>query len=159
MDKLLELLENGARLSEKQIAVMLGEDEAAVSARIKKYEEDGVILGYETLIDWDKTDREFVTAVIELRVTPERDRGFDRIAKRVSEFDEVKSVYLASGGFDLCLIVEGKTMRDVAFFVSAKLAPIEGVSSTATHFIMKKYKDRGVSAREAEDDDGRKSCL
>ena len=159
MDKLLEILEKDARLSVKQLAVMLGESEDAVSARIKKYEEDGVILGYGTLVDWDKTDREYVTAMIELRVTPERDRGFDRVAKRVSAFEEVKSVYLASGGFDLCLIVEGKTMRDVAFFVSAKLSPIEGVSSTATHFIMKKYKDLGVAARDEEDDSGRKSCL
>ena len=159
MDKLLELLEGDARLSAKQLSLMLGESEAEIAARIKKYEEDGVILGYNALIDWDKTDREYVIAMIELRVTPERDRGFDRVAKRVSAFDEVKSVYLASGGFDLCLIVEGKTMRDVAFFVSAKLAPIDGVSSTATHFIMKKYKDQGVSAREAEDDSGRKSCL
>ena len=159
MDRLLELLEGDARLSAKQLALMLGEDEAEIAARIKNCEEEGVILGYETIIDWDKTDREYVTAVIELRVAPERDRGFDRVAKRVSAFDEVKSVYLASGGFDLCLIVEGKTMRDVAFFVSAKLAPIEGVTSTATHFIMKKYKDQGVFAREAEDEDGRKSCL
>lgn len=159
MDKLLELLESNARLSVKQLAVMLGESEEAVEERIRGYEKDGTVLGYEALIDWDKTDREYVTAMIELRVAPERDRGFDRVAKRVSSFDEVKSVYLASGGFDLCLIVEGRTMRDVAFFVSAKLAPIEGVTSTATHFIMKKYKDRGVAAREAEDDCGRKSCL
>lgn len=159
MDKLLELLEKDARLSAKQLSAMLSESESDVKKRIGEYEAEGVILGYETLVDWDKTDREYVTAMIELRVTPERDRGFDRIAKRVSCFDEVKSVYLASGGFDLCLIVEGKTMRDVAFFVSSKLAPIEGISATATHFIMKKYKDRGVSAKEAEDDNGRKSCL
>ena len=159
MDKLLELLENNARLPVKQLAVMLGESEETIAERLKGYEKDGTVLGYDALIDWDKTDREFVTAMIELRVTPERDRGFDRVAKRVSAFDEVKSVYLASGGFDLCLIVEGRTMRDVAFFVSGKLAPIEGVTSTATHFIMKTYKDRGFSAKEEDDDRGRKSCL
>ena len=159
MDALLKTLEDNANLSYKQLSALCGKEEGDIKARIEEYEKSGVILGYKTMIDWDKTDREYVSALIEVKITPQRDRGFDRVAKRVSAFDEVKSGYLASGGFDLCLIVEGKTMRDVAFFVSAKLAPIDGVSSTATHFIMKKYKDQGVSAREAEDDSGRKSCL
>lgn len=158
MDKLLELLESNAKLSVEQLAVMLDESTNEIEKRIREYENSGTILGYKTLIDWDKTEKEYVTAMIELRVTPERDRGFDRIAKRVSSFDEVKNVYLASGGFDLCLFVEGRTMRDVAFFVSSKLSTIEGITSTATHFIMKKYKDMGESSL-SENDNGRMSCL
>ena len=158
MDKLLELIESNAKLTVEQLAVMLDRSEDEIKEKISEYEKNGTVLGYKALVDWDKTDREYVTAMIELRVTPERDRGFDRIAKRVSSFDEVKSVYLASGGFDLCLFVEGRTMRDVAFFVSSKLSTIEGITSTATHFIMKKYKDMGEAAYE-EEDNGRKSCL
>ncbi len=158
MDKLLELLESNSRLTLEQLAVMLDEDEEEIRKRIEGYEKDGTILGYKTLIDWDKTDKEYVTAMIELRVTPERDKGFDRVAKRVSSFEEVKNVYLASGGFDLCIFVEGRTMRDVAFFVSSKLSTIEGITSTATHFIMKKYKDMGESSFY-EKDNGRMSCL
>ena len=111
---------------------------------IEKYEADGVILGYKTMIDWDKTDREYVSALIEVKITPQRDRGFDRVAERIYNYPEVQSLYLMSGGYDLAVMIEGKTMREVAYFVAQKLAPIEDVISTATHFVLRKYKDKGV---------------
>ena len=111
---------------------------------IKKLEEDHVILGYKAIVDWDRTKREAVTALIEVRVTPQRGDGFDRIAERIYQYPEVQSVYLMSGGYDLCLIIEGRTMKEVAYFVAQKLAPIESVLSTATHFVLRKYKDKGV---------------
>lgn len=144
MDKILQLLENDGKLTPSQIAVMLNRDEKDVKDTIAKLEEDGIILGYKALIDWDKTDREYVSAVIELKVAPQRDRGFDRIAEKIYNYPEVKSVHLMSGGFDLMLIIEGRTMKDVAYFVAYKLAPIEDVMATATHFVLKKYKDKGV---------------
>jgi len=106
-------------------------------------EKDGVISSYHTLINWEKTDREYVTALIEVKVAPARGQGFDKIAERIYRFDEVKAVYLMSGGYDLTVIMEGKTMKDIAYFVSDKLAPLESVLSTATHFVLKKYKDYG----------------
>ena len=111
---------------------------------IKQYEDEGVILGYKTMIDWDKTDREYVSALIEVKITPQRDRGFDRVAERIYSYPEVQSLYLMSGGYDLAVQIEGKTMKEVAFFVAQKLAPIEDVISTATHFVLRKYKDKGV---------------
>ena len=102
------------------------------------------ILGYTALVDWDKTDLEYVSALIELKVVPQRDRGFDKVAEKISNYPEVKSVYLMSGGFDLALIIEGKTMKEVAFFVARKLAALEDVTSTATHFVLRKFKDKGV---------------
>ena len=103
-----------------------------------------MILGYKTIIDWDKTDREYVSALIEVKITPQRDRGFDRVAEQIYSYPEVQSLYLMSGGFDLAVLIEGKTMKEVAFFVAQKLAPIDGVLSTATHFVLRKYKDKGV---------------
>ena len=144
MDKILAMLENDAKLSPEQLAVMLNKETGDIKRTIKKYEEDGVILGYQALVDWDKTDREYVTAFIEVKITPQRDLGFDKAAEKIYSYPEVKSVYLMSGGFDLALIIEGKTMKEVAFFVAQKLAPIEYVTSTATHFVLKKYKDKGV---------------
>lgn len=144
MDKILTLLENDAKLTPEQLAVMLGKEMGDIKAAIEGYEADGTILGYQALVDWDKTDREYVTAFIEVKITPMRDLGFDKAAEKIYSYPEVKSVYLMSGGFDLALIIEGKTMREVAFFVAQKLAPIEYVMSTATHFVLKKYKDKGV---------------
>ena len=115
-----------------------------VKALIRKYEAEGVILGYKTMIDWDKTDREYVTAMIEVKTTPQRDRGFDRIAEKIYNYPEVQSVYLMSGDYDLCVVIEGRTMKEVAFFVVQKLSPIESVVSTATHFVLRKYKDKGI---------------
>ncbi|MBO7296493.1 MAG: Lrp/AsnC family transcriptional regulator [Clostridia bacterium] len=144
MDKLLKLLEDDATLTTEQLALMLSLDERDVKNAIYKYERDGVILGKKTIIDWDKTDREYVTALIEVKMTPQRDRGFDRVAEKIYNYPEVQSLYLMSGGYDLCLVIEGKTMKEVAYFVAQKLAPIEYVISTATHFVLRKYKDKGV---------------
>ena len=153
MDKILQLLENDGRLSPAQIAVMLGREEDEVKGTIKKLEDEGAILGYKALVDWDKTDREYVSAVIELKVAPQRDRGFDRIAEKIYNYPEVKSVYLMSGGFDLMLMIEGRTMKEVAYFVAYKLAPIEDVMATSTHFVLKKYKDKGVIYKQPEKDE------
>jgi Transcriptional regulators len=144
MDNILQLLEENGRLTADQLAVMLGREKNEVKAVIKHYEDTGVILGYTTLIDWDKTEREYVSAIIELKVAPQRDRGFDRIAEKIYNYPEVKSVALMSGGFDLLLTLEGKTLKEVAYFVANKLAPLEDVVSTATHFVLKKYKDKGI---------------
>ena len=153
MDEILEILEKNSRYSPAEIAAMTGKDEAAVRAAIADYEARNVITAYTTLINWEKTDSERVTALIEVKVTPQRDRGFDKVAERIYNFPEVKACYLMSGGFDLTVVIEGKTMKEVALFVAEKLAPIEDVTSTATHFILKKYKDKGfVFGSEPEDD-------
>ena len=144
MDKLLKLLENDSTLTAEQLSVMLEKEVGDIKKLISKYERDGVILGYKTIIDWDKTEREYVSALIELKVIPQRDGGFDSIAEKIYNYPEVQSVYLMSGGFDLALIIEGRTMKEVAYFVAQKLAPLENISSTATHFVLKKYKDKGV---------------
>ena len=125
---------------------------------LEGYERDGVILGYQTIIDWDKTDREYVSALIEVKITPKPDRGFDQVAERIYNFPEVKSLYLMSGSFDLTLIIEGRTMKEVAYFVARKLAPLEDVMSTATHFVLRKYKDKGIVYGPAVIDE-RGNCL
>ena len=140
----LQLLENDARLTADQLAVMLGKEVGDIKRQMKLYEENGVILGYKAIVDWDKTDREYATALIELKVTPQYNRGFDAIAERIYNYPEVQSVYLMSGAYDLCVILEGKTIREVALFVAQRLAPLEAVLSTATHFVLRKYKDKGV---------------
>ena len=144
MDKILKALEDNATLTPEQLAIMMGKETGEIKDLIKKYEADGVILGYKAMIDWDQTDREYVTALIEVKMTPQRDRGFDRVAEKIYNYPEVQSLYLMSGGYDLCLVIEGTTMKEVAYFVAQKLAPIEYVISTATHFVLRKYKDKGV---------------
>ena len=144
MEQLLELLQGEAKLTPAQLAVMLGEREEDVVKAIQRYEKEGVIKGYHALINWERTDIHRATALIELRVSPQKDTGFDEIAGRVMNFPEVESVYLMSGGYDLAVTVTGKTMSDIAMFVSRRLAPIGGVLSTATHFVLTKYKDGGV---------------
>lgn len=144
MDKILKALEDNAKLTPEQLAVMFNKEQGDIKELIRKYEAEGVILGYKAMIDWDKTDREYVTALIEVKMTPQRDRGFDRVAEKIYNYPEVQSLYLMSGGYDLCLVIEGKTMKEVAYFVAQKLAPIEYVISTATHFVLRKYKDKGV---------------
>ncbi len=156
--ELLEIIEKDARLTNDQIAVMLDKDKGDINKIIEEYVENGVILGYKALVDWDKTSREYVNAVIELKVTPQPDRGFDRVAERIYNFPEVQSLYLMSGSYDLLVILEGKTMREVALFVAQKLAPIQGVVSTATHFVLRKYKDKGVIYGPAIIDE-RGNCL
>ena len=147
MDQILQILDKDCRLTPEQLAQKCGRDVEEIKATIRRLENEGVILGYKALIDWDKTDREYVSAVIELKITPQRDRGFDKIAEKLINYPEVQSVHLMSGGYDLMLIIEGKTMKEVAFFVSFKLAPMEGVVGTTTHFVLKKYKDKGVIYR------------
>ncbi len=145
MDKFLKILEDNASLTPEQLAVMCDKEAGDIKKMIECYEKEGVILGYKTLIDWDKTEREYVTALIEVKITPQRDRGFDHVAERICNYPEVKDLYLMSGGFDFSVVIEGKTMKEVAYFVAQKLAPIEEVISTATHFVLRKYKDKGVT--------------
>ncbi len=157
MDKILQMLESDARLTASQIATMLEKEEGEIKDKIKVYEKEGVIVGYQALVDWDKTDREYVSAVIEVKVVPQRDRGFDKIAEKIYHYDEVKSLYLMSGSYDLQVIIEGKTLKEVAQFVAQKLAPLEYITSTATHFVLRKYKDKGV-IYEAPERDERGNC-
>ena len=144
MDQFLKILEDNANLTPEQLAVMCNKEVGDIKKFIEQQEKDGVILGYKTMIDWDKTDREYVTALIEVKITPQRDRGFDRVAEIIYNYPEVQSLYLMSGAYDLCVLIEGKTMREVAYFVAQKLATIDDVISTATHFVLRKYKDKGV---------------
>lgn len=144
MDKILQILEDNANLTSAEIAVMLDKEEGDIKKIITKYEEDGVIVGYKTLIDWDKTDREYATALIEVKVIPQRDRGFDTVAEKIYRYPEVQSLYLMSGAYDFCVIIEGKTMKEVAYFVAQKLSPLESVTSTSTHFVLRKYKNNGA---------------
>lgn len=142
--ELLRLIEHNARLTPPELAVMLGATEEEIASEIDRLHTENIILGYTTVVNWDKTNRESVTAMIEVRLTPQRDQGFDKIAQHLYRFPQVASCYLMSGGFDLMLIIEDSTLREVASFISNKVAPIEGVVSTATHFILKKYKTNGV---------------
>jgi len=153
MEEILKILEKDSRITAEQIAVMLNKDVEEIKSAIRKMEEENVILGYNTLINWEKTEREFVTALIEVKVTPQRGEGFDKVAERIYKYPEVKAVYLMSGGFDLTVILEGKTMKEVALFVAEKLAPMESVLSTSTHFVLKKYKDEGIIFDEQEKDE------
>ena len=152
MENILKLLENDATLTSKELAVMLSKEEGDIKKMIKNLEDEGVILGYRTVIDWEKTDREYVSALIEVKVMPQRDDGFDKIAEKLRNYPEIKALYLMSGGFDFTVIIEGKTMKEVAYFVARKLAPIEYVTATATHFVLKKYKDNGVIYSKPEKD-------
>ena len=142
MTKLLQLLEEDCTLTNEQLAAMANMTVEEVKAAVKKYEEEKVILGYQAIVDWNTTDREDVTALIEVKVIPQREEGFDRIAERIYQYDEVEALYLMSGAFDFTVIISGRTLREVASFVSDRLAPLEGVTSTATHFILKKYKEK-----------------
>ncbi|MEI6602313.1 MAG: Lrp/AsnC family transcriptional regulator [Clostridia bacterium] len=144
MNEILEILETNSKLTTAQVAVMAAMPEEDVLAAIAKYEAEGVILGYNTTINWEMTDKELVTALIEVKVTPQRGEGFDKVAERIYRFEEVRDCYLMSGGFDLTVVIEGKTMKEVALFVAEKLAPLESVLSTSTHFVLKKYKDKGM---------------
>lgn len=144
MDELLKLLRDDASLTPAQIAGRLEREEGEVESRIKSLESEGVILGYRTVINEDKLEVDLVRAVIEVKITPEREGGFDRLATRIAKFDEVRSCYLMSGGYDLMVVVEGRDLKAVSLFVSEKLATIQGVISTVTHFMLKPYKEQGV---------------
>ena len=143
-EELLSLIEKNSKMSLKELAVLLGADELEIANEMEALEKEGVICGYHTLIDWDKTKSEKVTALIEVRVTPQRGQGFDKIAERIYKYPEVRSVYLISGGFDLLVTLEGKSLKEISAFVSDKLSTLDSVLSTATHFILKKYKDHGT---------------
>ena len=150
MKKLLQLLEDDCTLSHAQLASMTGMTESEVASAIEKYERENLILGYKAIVDWDRTERESVTALIEVSVTPQRGEGFDRVAERIYQYDEVESVYLMSGSFDLTVIISGRTLKEVALFVGEKLAPLEDVTGTATHFILKKYKEKHLIFQKQE---------
>lgn len=158
MDEILSILEKNSRLSYEEIAIMVNKSVEEVKAAIEAYESDNVIIGYNTLINWEKTEKEMVTALIEVRVTLQKGEGFDKIAERIYKFDQVKSCYLMSGRYDVCIIIEGSTMKEIALFVSEKLAPMESVLSTATHFVLKKYKDKGMIF-EVKSRDDRKAVI
>lgn len=143
-EKILKLIEKNPKLNLKDISAMLEVDEITVANEIADMEKEKIICGYYTLINWEKTSNEKVIALIELKVTPQRGLGFDKVAQRIASFGEVSSVYLMSGGFDITVIIEGKTMREVANFVATKLSPIETVISTSTHFVLRKYKESGT---------------
>ncbi|MBM3876095.1 MAG: Lrp/AsnC family transcriptional regulator [Verrucomicrobia bacterium] len=144
MDPLLKLLHKNAALRPAQLAALLNSTEPEVAARIKDYESGQVILGYRTILNEEKLGVDIVRAVIEVKITPEREGGFNRLADRIARYDEVRSCHLMSGGYDLLVVVEGESLRDVASFVSEKLATLSGVVSTATHFMLKAYKEQGV---------------
>lgn len=152
-EKILTFIEKNSRVDLKELAIVLGVDEATVANEMAAMEEEHIICGYHTLIDWEKTSIEKVNALIEVRVTPQRGRGFDSVAERIYNYPEVNAVYLISGGYDLLVTLEGKTLREVAQFVSDKLSTLDPVLSTKTNFILKKYKDHGTIIAEPEEDE------
>ena len=152
-EKILAVIEKNSRIDLKDLAALLGESEAAVANEIADMERENIICGYHTMINWDNTGDEKVIALIEVKVTPQRGMGFDKIAERIYQYSEVESVYLMSGAFDFTVILEGKTMREVAQFVSEKLSVMDSVLSTSTHFVLKKYKDHGTVMREKKEDE------
>ena len=153
MEEILEILEKNFRYTDEQIAVMVGKTVEEVREAIQDYEEKSIIAGYTTLINWENTGKEVVTALIQVKVTPQRGEGFDKVAERIYRYDQVQACYLmSSGGFDLTVIVEGKTMKEVATFVAQKLAVLDNVDGTATHFVLKKYKDHGTIMDKKEED-------
>jgi DNA-binding Lrp family transcriptional regulator len=153
MEPLLKLLKENAALRPAQLAPMLNLSESEVAAAIKHYEQDQVILGYRTILNEEKIGVERVRAVIEVKITPEREGGFNRLAQRIAKYSEVSSCYLMSGGYDLLVVVEGDNLRQVASFVSEKLATIQGVLSTATHFLLKPYKEQGILTIQEKNDE------
>ncbi|MCD8142253.1 MAG: Lrp/AsnC family transcriptional regulator [Clostridiales bacterium] len=150
MDQLLQLLEGDCTLSHKQLAAMVGTSEEKIQDSIRRYEEENIILGYKAIIDWDAVKREDVTALIEVKVEPQRGDGFDRVAERIYQYEEVEACYLMSGDFDMTVIISGKTLQEVAMFVSQKLSAIDAVKATATHFILKKYKENHLIFKTPE---------
>ena len=152
-EEILTFIEKNSRVDLKELAIILGTDEATVANEMAEMEKERIICGYHTLIDWDKTSMEKVTALIEVRVTPQRGEGFDKIAERIYNYPEVHAVYLISGAYDLMVILEGKTLKGVSMLVTDKLSTIDQVVGTATHFILKKYKDHGTVLGQAKTDE------
>lgn len=152
-EELLRIIEKNSRMDLKELAVILGVEEIDVVNELAALEKEGIICGYHTMINWEKTGMEKVNALIEVRITPQRGQGFDNIAERIYKYPEVNSVYLISGGYDLLVSLEGKSLKEVSHFVSDKLSTLEGVLSTATHFVLKKYKDHGtILSKKYEDE-------
>ena len=152
-EEILTFIEKNSRVDLKELAIIVGTDEVTVANEMAAMEKERIICGYHTLIDWDKTSMEKVTALIEVRVTPQRGEGFDKIAERIYNYPEVRSVYLISGAYDLMVILEGKTLRGVSMFVAEKLSTLDQVVGTATHFILKKYKDHGTVLGQSKTDE------
>ena len=152
-EEILTFIEKNSRVDLKELAIIVGTDEVTVANEMAAMEKERIICGYHTLIDWDKTSMEKVTALIEVRVTPQRGEGFDKIAERIYNYPEVRSVYLISGAYDLMVILAGKTLRGVSMFVAEKLSTLDQVVGTATHFILKKYKDHGTVLGQAKTDE------
>lgn len=152
-EKILAIIEKNSRIDLADLAALLGESEAVVANEIADMEKENIICGYHTMINWDKTSDEKVTALIEVKVTPQRGMGFEKIAERIYQYSEVNSLYLMSGAYDFTVILEGKTMKEVAQFVSEKLSTVNSVLSTATHFILKKYKDHGTVMCDKPEDE------
>ena len=153
MEEILNILDKEkGNVSRAEIAQMLGMEEEAVADKIEKMEKENVIVGYKTIVNWDKTDKDVVVALIELRITPQRGEGFDKVAERIYKYPQVKSLYLMSGAYDLSVTIEGKSMKEVALFVAQKLAPMDSIISTATHFVLKKYKEEGIVFEDDEKD-------
>ncbi len=152
-EELLNLIEKNARIDLKDVAACLGLTEIDVANELAAMESEGIICGYHTLIDWDKVTEERIHALIEVRVTPQRGRGFDEIAERIYKYPEVQSTYLISGGFDLLVFMEGKTLREISSFVSEKLSTLDSVLSTTTHFVLRKYKDHGIVLNSRSEDE------
>ena len=153
MDQLVQILADNARLTSQQLAAMTGSTPQEVEKRLAALQSEGVIRGYKAVVDWDKAGRDFCTARIELKVTPKSGMGFDEIASTIAQFDEVESVELMSGGYDLGLTVTGKSLQDVAMFVAQRLAPLDSVVSTATHFVLRSYKQGGIMTCGQEQDE------
>ena len=152
-EQILTFLEKNSKIDLRELAILLGSSEALIANEVAQMEKEQIICGYPTLIDWEKTSSEKVNALIEVRVTPQRGQGFDSIAERIYNYPEVTSVYLISGAYDLLVMLEGRTLRDVSSFVSAKLSTLDSVLSTATHFVLKKYKDHGtIMGKKAKDE-------
>lgn len=142
--EILKYIERNSKINLQELAVLLGSDEVMIANEIAQMEKEKIICGYHTLIDWEKTGEEQVVALIEVKVTPQRNQGFDRIAERIYNYPEVNAVYLISGGYDFLITLKARTLKEVSEFVSGKLAPLDAVLSTATHFVLKKYKDHGA---------------
>ena len=153
MEDILKILDKEqGNVSLEKIAQMLGKGIDEVAEKIEEMERNNIIVGYKTIVNWDKTDCEKVTALIELRITPQRGQGFDKVAERILKYPQVRSLYLMSGAYDLAVTVSGKTMKEVALFVAQKLAPMDSIISTATHFVLKKYKEEGIVFEDDEKD-------
>ena len=153
MEEILNILDKEkGNVSRAKIAQMLGMEEKEVADKIEKMEKENVIVGYKTIVNGDKTDKDVVVARIDLRITPQRGEGFDKVAERIYKYPQVKSLYLMSGAYDLSVTIEGKSMKEVALFVAQKLAPMDSIISTATHFVLKKYKEEGIVFEDDEKD-------